>query len=448
MPALNISIFPKLNRFDLSMIVISLVVGTGIFATPVGVARNLSNPFLYFGAWVFGGLISLCGALTFAEIGSRYPSTGGIYKTFSYSFHPAIAFMINWILVISNAASVAAVALIGAQYILPVIMPQAMQNDTGIKIISITSVLGLYIINLLGVKMSARAQNALTLFKIGMILVLCAAIFKNHSTTVTHIYKPHYSNNLFGFGASLIAIFFTYGGYQQTINFGGDCINAKVNIPKAIFRGMLVVISLYILINYAYYSCLGISGIQNSPALASSLAGFIFGPTGFRVVSLLMFVSVLAFINVNALANPRIYYAMAEDGILPRAFKKINPKTQVQEFGLTFFIGTVLIILFYVTSFEKIMSYVMFFDTLGLSSAALSIFVLRKKTKHLNGTGIYSIKWYPLIPLIFIATYWSVTVFIFIKNPTAAVVCLGAFAAGLVIYYVTKANQKNSISIP
>ena len=176
------SITPKLTRFDLSMIVISLVIGMGIFATPGEVAISSSNPYLYFGAWFFGGAVSLCGALTFAEIGARYPTTGGFYKVFSYCFHPAFAFMINWILVISNAASVAAVALIGAEYINPVIMPKGLQNDLGIKIITITSVLILYIINFLGIKMSARTQNVLTIFKISMILILCTAVFKSHIT--------------------------------------------------------------------------------------------------------------------------------------------------------------------------------------------------------------------------------------------------------------------------
>lgn len=441
-------IIPKLNRFDLSMIVISLVIGMGIFATPAQVAAHLSNPFLYFGAWLFGGAISLCGALTFAEIGARYPHTGGFYKTFSYCFHPAFAFMINWILVISNAASVAAVALIGAEYINPIIMPQDLQNDTGIKIMSISSVLVLYFISLIGIKVSARTQNVLALFKIGMILVLCTAVFKNPvPTTLIHVYKSANNNTIAGFGVSLIAIFFTYGGYQQTINFGGDSINAKVNIPRAIFRGMAVVISLYILINFAYYYVLGVNGIQHLPALAATLAGVIFGPPGYKIISLLMFVSVLAFINVNIMANPRVYYAMAEDGILPPIFKHVNPKTQVQEFGLTFFVVAVLIILFFVGSFEKMMSYVMFFDTIGLSTAALSIFILRKKTKQLEGTGIYTIKWYPLIPLIFIITYWFVTISIFIDNPMAALICICTFAVGLIIYFITKRGQK-SISIP
>ena len=425
------------------MIVISLVIGMGIFATPAEVAISLSNPFLYFGAWFFGGAISLCGALTFAEIGARYPTTGGFYKAFSYCFHPAFAFMINWILVISNAASVAAVALIGAEYINPIIMPKDLQNDMGIKITSISSVLILYIINLLGIKMSARTQNVLTLFKISMILILCAAVFKGPTPAIVHHAFKHIGNNsIYGFGVSLIAIFFTYGGYQQTINFGGDSINAKVNIPKAIFRGMIIVICLYMLINFAYYSVLGIGGMQHQPALAATLAGVIFGAMGYKIISLLMFVSVLAFINVNIMANPRVYYAMAEDGILPPIFKHINPKTQVQEFGLSFFVAAVLIILFFVNSFEKMLNYVMFFDTVGLSTAALSIFILRKKTKYLDGTGIYTIKWYPLVPVVFITSYWFVTVSIFIENPMAALICLCAFVAGLVIYFITKRTQK------
>lgn len=444
------SITPKLNRFDLSMIVISLVIGMGIFATPGEVAISSGNPYLYFGAWFFGGAVSLCGALTFAEIGARYPITGGFYKVFSYCFHPAFAFMINWILVISNAASVAAVALIGAEYINPVIMPTSLQNDLGIKIMTITSVLVLYIINFLGIKMSARTQNALTIFKISMILILCTAVLKSHTMLGNYKVLEKVTDNnytLSAFGLSLVAVFFTYGGYQQTINFGGDIINAKVNIPKAIFGGMITVICLYLLINFAYYSVLGISGLRHKTALAATLAGAIFGTLGYKIISLLMFVSVLAFINVNIMANPRVYYAMAEDGILPQRFGRVNQQTQVQEFGLSFFVVAVLIILFFVSSFQKILSYVMFFDTIGLSAAAVTIFILRKKTKHLNGSGIYTIKWYPLIPAIFIATYWFVTISIFIENPLAALICLCAFAVGLVIYFVTKSGQK-SITIP
>ncbi|MEO6151271.1 MAG: serine/threonine protein kinase, partial [Mucilaginibacter sp.] len=138
----------------------------------------------------------------------------------------------------------------------------------------------------------------------------------------------------------------------------------------------------------------------------------------------------------------RVYYAMAEDGILPAIFKRVNSRTQVQEFGMTFFVASAVIVVFFAGSFSKILSYVMFFDTIGLSLAAVAIFILRKKTKELDGTGIYTIKWYPLVPLIFIISYWFVTINIFVDNPFAAIVCLGAFAVGLAIYYFSTYKKK------
>ncbi|MDB5025052.1 MAG: amino acid permease [Mucilaginibacter sp.] len=441
------SIKPRLNRFDLTMIVISLVIGMGIFASPAVVATEAGNSWIFFCAWIFGGLVTLCGALTFAEIGSRYPNTGGFYKVYSYCYHPAFAFMINWVLVISNAASVAAVALIGSDYIKPFILPAGLQNDSGTRIITIVSVLILYFINFLGIKMSARAQNLLISFKIGLILLVCFAVFKNDAARVAQVATPHTGSLVTAFGLSLVAVFFTYGGYQQTINFGGDIINAKTNIPKAITLGIAIVIFLYLSVNFAYFKVLGIGGLQHTPALAAKMMGVLFGATAYKITSILMFGGVLAYVNVNVLANPRVYYAMAEDGILPPIFKKVNPKTQVQEFGMSFFVAATLVILFFVNSFSAMLNYVMFFDTIGLSLAALAIFILRKKTKHLDTKEIFTIKWFPLVPLIFIIAYWFVTINIFItfgENPYAALICLATYAVGLVIYYASTYKKKNS----
>lgn len=440
------SIKPRLNRFDLTMIVISLVIGMGIFASPAVVATKAGSPLIFFGAWVFGGLVTLCGALTFAEIGARYPNTGGFYKVFSYCYHPAFAFMINWVLVISNAASVAAVALIGSDYIKPFLLPAGLQNDTGTRLITIASVLLLYAINFLGIKLSARAQSLLIAFKIGLIILVCLAVFKSDAAPAAIAATPHTGNLITAFGLSLVPVFFTYGGYQQTINFGGDIINAKINIPKAIALGISIVIFLYLCINFAYFKVLGLGGLQHTPALAAKMMGVLFGTTGYKITSILLFGGVLAYVNVNVLANPRVYYAMAEDGILPAIFKKVNPKTQVQEFGMSFFVAATLIILFFVSSFSAMLNYVMFFDTIGLSLAAVAIFILRKKTKHLDIKEIYTIKWFPLVPLIFIISYWFVTINIFItfrENPYAALICLATYAVGLGIYYVCTYHKKS-----
>jgi APA family basic amino acid/polyamine antiporter len=443
------SIKPRLNRFDLTIIVISLVIGMGIFASPAVVAIKAGNPWIFFGAWIFGGLVTLCGALTFAEIGARYPHTGGFYKVFSYCYHPAFAFMINWVLVISNAASVAAVAIIGSDYIKPFLLPPSMQNAMGTRIITIVSVLILYAINFLGIKMSARAQSVLITFKMGLILLICIAVFKSDAAPVFIQATPHTGNLVTAFGLSLVAVFFTYGGYQQTINFGGDIIDAKTNIPKAIGLGIAIVIFLYLSVNFAYFKVLGIGGLQQTPALAAKMVGILFGATGYKITSILMFGGVLAYVNVNVLANPRVYYAMAEDGILPPIFKKVNPKTQVQEFGMSFFVAATLVVLFFVNTFSAMLNYVMFFDTIGLSLAALAIFILRKKTKDLNTKEIYTIKWFPLVPLIFIISYWFVTINIFItfrENPYAALICLAAYALGLVIYYAGTYKKNKLVS--
>lgn len=443
------SIQPKLNRFDITMIVVSLVIGMGIFKTPGEVALKAGNTWIFFGAWIFGGLISLCGALTFAEIGARYPVAGGFYKVFSHCYHPSIAFMINWVAVLSNAGSVAAVAIVGAEYINPYILPANLQNVTGVEITGIGQVLLLYIINFLGIKLSARAQNVLTIFKIGLVLVLCVAVFKHDPLPAAHPIIPPVGGPVKAFGLSLVAVFFTYGGYQQTINFGGDVIDARINIPRGIFLGMGTVIFLYLSVNFAYYKVLGIGGLQGDTQLAAKMGGYIFGQAGFKIISLLLFGSIMAYINVNILSNPRMYYAMAEDKILPAIFKKVNPRTQVQSFAMTFFVVIILIILLFVQNFGTVLDYIMFFDTIALSLVAMSIFILRKRTQHLDGTGIYTIKWFPYIPLIFILTYWFVTVSIFInfeanagKNPWSLIICLSAYASGLVIYLISALYRK------
>src|SRR5882762_11332283 len=146
---------PKLGLFDLTMIVVSLVIGMGIFRTPVEVAQKSVLPEIFFLAWTLGAIVSLCGALTFAEIGSRYPVAGGFYRIFSHCYHPAFAFMVNWMTVISNASSTAIVAIIGARYINPLIMPNV-EHDLAVRLTTISAIIILFGINMLGIKMSAR----------------------------------------------------------------------------------------------------------------------------------------------------------------------------------------------------------------------------------------------------------------------------------------------------
>ena len=418
------------------MIVVSLVIGVGIFRTPALVAEKSGNELIFFAVWIFGGIISICGALTFAEIGARLPAAGGYYKIFSYAYHPAFAFMLNWSQVIINAGSSAGVAIIGAEYITPVLFPEAADPGLIIKIIAVSIITLLFAINYAGIKMGARTQNVLSVLKIVMILVFCFAIFGKHAEETTISKSIGEINYIQAFGISLISIFFTYGGYQQTVNFGADVENAKRNIPRAIFTGIGIVIFLYLLLNFAYVKVLGFEQMQNSPLIAKDLAQAFLGPVGGTIISVVLFTSVLGFLNTSVMSNPRVYYAMAEDKILPPIFKKVNTKKQVQEFGLTFFISVMIASVFLLGSFENIVNYVLFIDSISLAIAAAAIFILRRKSE--KDYSDFKMKLYPIVPLLFIVTLLFVTYNTILDDSTTALYGFLIFIGGLPLYYLMR----------
>lgn len=432
----------KLNLFDLTMIVVSLVIGMGIFKTPVNVAREAGTPDLFFIAWLTGGVIALCGALTFAEIGSRFPVTGGYYKIFSACYHPSIAFAINCIILVSNASSVAAVALIGAEYLVSILFNNTADLEKIKLIIAAAAICVFYGINLLGLKMSARTQNVLTIVKIGLVLLLIGALFTVSPAADTAIQAGSDHRSVLNFfralGVSLIAVSFSFGGYQQTINFGGEMKNAKKLIPRGIFLGIGIIITLYLLINYTYYRVIGFENLKTAESIAAILAASMFGSKGFAVLSILLFLSVLAYVNVLLMSNPRVMFAMSEEGVLPAIFKKTSPRTGAITSSLTSFAALCLITLFYAKTFDEILSYSIFLDCIGMASAGAAIFIIRRKTRHLDAGSVYSMRLYPLPPIIFIATYLFVGISIAIDTPKAAGMSLVIFAAFFLLYFIMK----------
>jgi APA family basic amino acid/polyamine antiporter len=436
----------KLGLFSLTMIVIGLVIGMGIFRTSKDAANAALTPSIFFAAWIIGGLVAFCGALTYAEIGSRYPVTGGYYKIFSYAYHPSIAFAINCIILISNAASLSGVALIGSEYIAPLIF-KSETTSTLKAFIAMAAIIIFYGVNLMGLRMSSRTQNVLMLIKISMVVILIASLFfpslyNTASQAVVDLKTKSFGAILLSFGVALKATSFTYGGYQQTINFGEEIENPKRNIPRGIFVGIIVIVSLYLLVSFAYYKVIGFNELKNTSGIAAIISEKMFGPAGKYASSILLFIAVLAYVNVLLLSNPRVMYAMSEDGILPASFKKKDEKKDVLTVSLTVFAAICIVVLFFADTFDKILSFTIFLDSIGMATSAATIFVLRKRTKHLDGTGIYSMKLYPLMPVIFVLTYLFVGTVIAITFPKYAVIGLSVFAVFLIIYFLVYKNKK------
>jgi len=416
----------RLSTFDTAMVVFSLVVGIGIFRTPAIVASAAGSAAMFFAAWIAGGIVAMIGAFTFAEIGSRHPRAGGYYRVVADCYGPTLAFMLNWSQTLLQGAGAAGVAFIGADYLIPVLLPAQWRTSQASLALASATMLVLLFLNYRGVKPGARTQNILSLVKIAMIvgLTALALLLAPHANVgapaVTAPWAPRLS-------AALIPCFYAYGGYHMTMNLGADLKDARRRFPLAITAGMLTVVGLYLLINFAYVQVLGIGGIADSKLVAAALSRATFGPSGEAVISVAVFLSAAGFVNATIIQMPRSYYAMAQDGVLPRAFLRVNSESQVQEVGLLFFGVSMLIPAFMLGSFEKLLNYVIFTDMLTLAVVASTLFVLRRRRL---GDGGFTMPGYPVLPLLYIGCLLGVAVRVFSLDPGLALAGAGVLITG------------------
>jgi APA family basic amino acid/polyamine antiporter len=430
----------KLTTFDATMIVVSLIIGIGIFRTPAMVAASARTPLVFFAAWALGGLISLLGALTFAEIGGRFAKPGSYYKVVAENYNSGLAFMLNWAnVIVLNGAGAAAVALIGAEYLAPIVFPAATPGRAQVQGTAAVLILILLVINYLGIKTGAWAQNVLSLLKIGMIAIIVAGAFLSSKAPVTTGSLPPERPWWVALGIAFISVFYAYGGYQNTINFGADVRDARRNIPRAILFGILIVLACYMTINVAYVKTLGIPGIASAKLVAAETARVTFGETGRLLISLAIFLSATGFLNVTLMQIPRVYYSMAEDRTLPRLFMRVNPKTQAQEFGLLVLGGIIIFFIVFLDKFENILNFVMFLDTVTLAVVSSSIFPLRRKARRSGEeyTG-YRIPLYPLLPLLFVLFMLFISVNVLLTQTREALFGAGFIVLGLPVFLLTR----------
>ncbi len=435
----------KLNLFDLSLIVVSLVIGMGIFRNPASVAATSGTSSIFFLLWVAGGLIALCGALTYAEIGQRMPAMGGYYKVFAQCYHPSVGFSVNAIILISNAASLAVVALIGADYVSDLLYgkPSGDFFNTTVAIVAVAVFFG---VNMLGLKTSSRTQNVLIIIKVGLVVLLIASIFKGvviepHGKENSPLFTLDKNSAITLFLISLIPVCFAYGGYQQTINFGGEVKNTR-SIPKGIIIGIIIVISLYLLINFAYTQVIGYDKMKNASAIGALLCEAWFGKAGGKVFDGLMFLSVLAYVNILLMSNPRVMFAMSEDRVFPKIFSYRHPKTEALVAGLAAFSLITIVITFFGKGVDNILNFTMFLDSIGMSTSAATLFVLRKRRQNeAMITGTWN-KFTPLLAGFFVFSYFMIAVGVVIKDVNAALIGTGLLALFLVLYYLFLFKKK------
>jgi len=434
---------PSLSVFDTAMVVVSLVVGIGIFRTPALVAGAVrgTGPFLL--AWGIGAAVAVVGGLVFAEIGSRFPRAGGFYKVVAYCFHPLPAFLLNWAQVLMQGAGAAGVAVVGSEYLL-----RALGYGTAggvppawVAALMLGVLLGL---NGLGVRTGARTQNLLSLSKIILIFglaalgLLLAPTAKSLIPVSTAGKDAAAGPGLGGWLTALTAVFYAYGGCQNTMNLAGDVRDARLKLPRAVLLGVGIVAALYLSINAAYVRALGTEAVAASPLVAADLARRAVGRSGENLVSLAIFLSAAGFVNATILHVPRTYLAMAEDRLLPSVLARLDPRTRAQGAGLLFFAATAFTPLLFLGSFENLLGYVMFTDALSLALVASCLFRLRRRGEGDRAGSAWRMPGYPWLPAAFVLVTLGVAATVLVGQTPIALAGCAVILLGIPLYVIMR----------
>ncbi len=422
----------KLGTFDTAMVVVSLVVGIGIFRTPAIVAREAGTRGLFYGAWTLGGLVALAGALVFAEIGSRHPRAGGYYRVVADVYAPSLAFALNWAQTIMQGAGAAGVAFIGAEFLAGLVAaPEA--RARAVTPLAFLLMLVLLALNALGVRVGSRTQNVLSVSKIALIAALAgtAFLFASPAAPSAAPEAPARPAAL-ALASALVPVFYACGGYHMTMNLGADVKDARRRLPLAVTGGMLAVVALYLLINTAYERTLGLAGVAASPLVAAALAKASLGRAAEAFVSVAIFLSAAGFVNATILQMPRAYHAMAEDGVLPAAFRRVRERTQVSGAGLAAFGATMLLPALVLGSFEKLLNYVIFTDALTLVVVASTVFALRRRGE--GGDAAFRVPFFPLLPALYVLALALVAARVAATEPRLALAGAALLATGFPLF--------------
>ena len=431
---------PKLARvltlLDATMINAGGIIGSGIFMVPATIALLTGSTSLILAVWVFGGLISLFGALSVAELGAAMPRAGGQFVYLNEAYGPVWGYLYGWSCVaVINTASIAAVGVAFSEY-LSFFFPL---STMGIKSVAILSVILLTIINILDVKSGARAQNIFTLLKIGAILGIISLGLVMDGGSAENI-QPFYPDrplpSLVGpLGLAMVSVLWTYDGWIFITYVAGEVKNPGRNIPLSLVFCMLIVISIYLLINFVFTYTLGIGAMGTSMLVASDSASIFLGEKGAALVSIIILISLLGANNGFILTSARINYAMARDKLFFQQAAKVHPKFKSPANALVIQAMWASVLTFSGT-YNQLITYIIFASWIFYAMSCAAVIILRKKRPEMKRP--YKTPGYPYIPIIFILFAVFLIFNTILEAPRDAAVGAGIILAGLPLYFYWK----------
>ena len=430
----------ELGLADAVVVVAGGIIGVGIFANPSNVARVLESPALILGAWTLGGLVALIGGFVWAELGSRYPDVGGQYVYLARSYPPVVGFLYGIaLLFIINGGSLAAVSMLFAAYVDRTFLAV---GPTGLRVVAAITLISLTAVNAVGVRAGKWTNNILMTAKVGGMLALLGLAFGRGAAPASDFAAaPSASGSWISVMlTALVPILFAYGGWQSCASLAGEIKNPARNLARANVLGVLLVVALYLSLNVAYLWVMTPAAMAASPALAADMARVAAGDAGARFVAVLITISSLGFLAVVIMTGPRLYYAMAADGLFFARAARLHPRYQTPVFAL-WFQAAVSLVLMTTNTYDQLLSYVVFADWLFFGLTAASLFIARARDSAPR-SDLYLAPGHPWTTGAFVLVAAGVVVNTFLVYPTQSAIGAGVLLIAAAVYVTALAPRR------
>jgi APA family basic amino acid/polyamine antiporter len=445
----------RLGLFDATMLVMGGIVGSGIFINPYVVASLVHTPALILGTWLAGGALALLGAFVYAELADRMPVVGGQYAYLREAFHPALGFLYGWAcLFVINGGSTAAVAVTFAKYSRNIFHTAISDSWIAAGVVVVLTA-----INLFGVRAGSSVQSIFMVLRIMAIamVVACGAWYLARASATPHpawyplFDRPASFDLLTAFGATMVPVMFAYGGWQTSNYVASEIRDPRKNLPRALLLGVMGIIALYVSVNFVYVEALAPAGLAATPTPAFDVMRRALGGLGGTLISAAIAISTLGFLSQVMLTYPRIYFAMAEDGVLPRQFSWLGSHSRAPVSAILLqSAATISAVL--LGTYEQILSYVVVMDWLFFGLTASCLFVFRRREKFaVAAEGIerdagFRVPGHPWTTGLFAAVALLITLNTIYKYPRNAGIALCILFAGVPAFFLLRGRARRQAS--
>ncbi len=429
-----------LRFWDLVLLIIGSVIGSGIFLVPGSILRQVDHSIgLASLVWIAGGVLSLLGALTYGELAAMRPKAGGLYVYIREGFGPLPAFLYGWAMFLAVASGTVAGLAVAFSTYLSTVVPLGTIAGKVVAVAVIAVITG---VNVWGTRHSADLQNWTTLIKLLLIIAMSAVLLwlgHGYSGIPGELWNAPLSASLFSkFGIAMIAVLWAYEGWQFVTYCAGETVNPQKDFPRALLASVVFLALVYLLANLAYLAALGPHGAAESDTIAATSMSKALGPNAAKLVSLIILISVFSAINSVSLTAPRVFYAMAADGLFFRKLAEVHPRFHTPAFAVTA-LGIWSAILACMGRFQELINYTMFVAWIFYGLGAASIFAYRRKFPEIPRP--YLVPGYPWTPLLFVVAAAALVLNVIASTPRNASMGLGIVAIGLPAYFAWRLRR-------